>query len=400
VSRRVAAAALLLAAVLAAALRAQAGPGPTAGPVTVSIVNPRPGDFVYGTVTVAAQVQAAGPVARVEIEVDGRRVATLTAAPWRTDVDLGEENVAHRFRVTAWTAAGVSGTAEVETPPIAVDEKMNVELQQLYVTVTDGSGRRVLDLDRGDFRIVDDGREQQLVTFERGEVPLAAVLLLDSSESMRGVRLQAALRGAQAFAADIKELDEAMLVLFSDRILHATPFTGSGQVLTAGLRDVEAAGGTAVNDHLYLALKLLDARQGRRVVVLFSDGADVVSALRMRDVLWKARRSQALVYWIRLEQAGSARTSFSSSWRGHEANRVEARELEEAVVESGGRVETLAGVDAIEPAFRGILAELREQFVLGYYPTDSRNDGSWREVQVRARGGGLRVRTREGYVDY
>ena len=98
-----------------------------------------------------------------------------------------------------------------------------------------------------------------------------------------------------------------------------------------------AGGGTALNDHLYLALKLLDSRQGRRVVVLFTDGADLHSLLSMRDVLWKAQRSQAVIYWIFLrEEQKSGPPQFATALRGFEDNLEEFRLLRRAVNQSGG----------------------------------------------------------------
>lgn len=373
-------------------------PTAAAGQVHVAITSPPEDEFVFGRVEFAAVVQAPEPLARVVFEVDGRQVRVFDRPPFAVEVDVGEENVEHRFRVTAQTAGGETGSASLVTPVLQIDEQVSLDLQQLFVTVASGAGR-VLDLERADFRILEDDRAQRLVTFERGDVPLTAVILLDSSESMIGGRLEAALRGAQLFAAGMRELDEAMLLLFSDRVLRVTSFSGSAEPMLAGLAQVRAAGGTAVNDHLYLGLKLLDGQQGRRVVILFSDGADVVSALRMQDVVWKARRSQAIVYWIRLEEGGGRRASFSSSWRNNKENAAEAQQLAAAVESSGGRVETITSVDGVDAAFAGILSELRQQYVLGYYPSHSRHDGGWRQVEVRVPGA-LRVRTRDGYIDH
>ena len=164
-------------------------------------------------------------------------------------------------------------------------------------------GGRVLDLERGDFQVLDDGKPQELVTYERGQVPLTAALLFDSSASMTGAGLEAAQRGVRGFAAGMAPLDQALLLLFSDRLLHRSPLTSDGQLLAAGLDGVRAQGGTAVNDHLFLALQLLAPVQGRRVAILLSDGIDVESVLDMERVRESARDSQALIYWIQLTEA-------------------------------------------------------------------------------------------------
>lgn len=366
--------------------------------VEVVILKPSSLDAVFGEVVVEAEVHAPHEVAQVELLVDGRVVDSRTEPPWRFTVDVGQENVAHRFEVYAYDPEGAVGRSEITTPRIHIDEELQVELQQLYVTASYDAGR-VIDLAQTDFRVLDNGVEQKLVTFGRGDLPLTAVLLLDSSESMRGERFEAALRGAEAFGSDMRELDEAALMLFSDQLLRATPFTNDASELLAPLAGVKAGGNTAINDHLYLALKLLDTRQGRRAVVLFSDGADLHSVLGMEEVLWKARRSQALVYWIRLEEKGGS-SSFATAWRDVEGNKRELDELEQAVGASGGRIVAVASVAEIEPAFREILRELREQYVLGYYPSDTHDDGSWHKIEVDVQRSGVDIRVREGYVDF
>ena len=389
--RRLLAAAATLAALAAA---------PPAGAIDVLITSPRPQTGVFGDVTIEAEVLSAEPVVEVAFRVDGKVVGRLHAPPWRLNVDVGHENVPHVFEVIARDAAGETASGRVVTRTIAVDEAVDLELQQLYVTVTRG-GERVLDLPRSAFTVLDEGQRQELVTFERGDVPLVAALLVDSSLSMRGARIRAALEGARTFVGGMRELDEASLMLFSDRPLHVTPFTSDAATLAQGLDGVNAEGGSAINDHLYAALKRLDREQGRRVVVLLSDGTDIESVLSIEDVLWKARRSQALVYWIRLRDAeGGPVVSRTSAWRDMAGHERELSGLVRVVQESGGRIVELARIEDAPAAFREILAELREQYVLGYYPSTNLNDGRWHRVQVQVQGFGLSVRAREGYIDF
>jgi VWFA-related protein len=386
----------LLAAALACATLLTAGAAAAA--LVVEILSPSAREHVFGVVEVTAEVRSDEPVPRVELFLDDRLIGVRMAPPYAWTIDVGEDNRDRRFSVVAHGASGATASDTVITKSIVIDDAIDLNLKQLYVTVTRG-GERALDLERADFQVIDGGDRRELVTFERGDVPLTAVLMVDASASMRGRPLAAALDGARSFMRQMKPLDEAMLLLFSDRVLLATPFTGREDALAAGVGEVEAAGETALNDHLYLALKLLDRRQGRRVVVLLTDGADVVSALGMDEVLWKERRGNALVYWLRLEGGGMAGAEFSSSWRGYEGNARQLRLFEELVEESGGRIETVGSLDEVEGAFAGILQELREQYVLGYYPLGLKGDGSWRRVEVKVAAPGVRVRAREGYVD-
>lgn len=370
--------------------------------VTVRIDTPPPGQPAFDLVQVAATVVAGEPVAEVSMSVDGKVFARLRRPPFEAAVDVGPENVPHRFEVVATTLGGQSGRAELLTPRIETDAEMVVELRQLYVTVR-RAGTRALDLSREDFTILDNGSPQRIVTFARGDIPFTAALLLDSSISMRGERIRAAIEGARAFVQAMRPLDEARLVVFSDRLLHGTPFLGDPAALLAGLQAVHATGGTSANDHLFLALAELEARQGRRVVVLLSDGTDTHSALSMREVMRKVRESRALVYWIRLESEVPmlATDSLASPWHDGAWYRQQLGLLADAAAATGGRVVPVRRPEEIAPAFAEIVRELREQYVLGYYPTRLRHDGSWRKVAVKVtRGqGGFEVQARDGYLD-
>lgn len=373
--------------------------------VVVFLDRPDPFEPVFGEVEIEAVIQSVVSLERVVFYVDGVVHAELTAPPWSVTVDVGSGNVEHRFEVVAYGKDGAKGSAVAETPAIRVDEEVSVSLQQLYVTAT-RDGVRVPDLGPEDFEIVDEGQVQSLVTFARGDIPFTSVVLLDSSVSMKGAKLEAAVRGATQFFDDMQPLDESKLLVFSDRVLQSTPFTTFPEVLTTGLSGVSARGGTAAADHLFLALQQVETRQGRRVVVFLSDGVDSHSVLGMSDVLAAARRSQALVYWLRLPYRGGKAAApdelplLRSSWRDPEGYRREVELLQQAVLETAGRIQLLASPDDIAPAFKGILKELREQYVLGYYPKVSRHDGSWRRVRVRVGRPGVVARCQSGYVDF
>lgn len=372
------------------------------GSVEVLITRPAPGEVVFGEVTIVAEVRASEAVAKVSFLVDGRSVRELTRPPYEVATDVGADNVEHRLQVIARTVSGASAEATLTTPKIAVDEEVTYELQQLYVSVMAG-GRRVLDLEKADFQVLDEGDSQEILTFARGDVPLTAVVLLDSSLSMQGPRLAAAQAGARAFFSGMRSLDEGKLMVYSDQSLVSTPFTNVPEVLLAGISGAAASGGTTTNDHLYLALKLLERRQGRRVVVLLSDGLDAHSVLSGADVLLKAQQSQALVYWIRLREGTAGGSDevppLYSAWRNAAWYRDQIKTLTEVVEQSGGRVQSVKEIAEIGPAFEEVMRELRDQYVLGYYPTRQKDDGRWHGVKVKVARRGVEVRTREGYLD-
>jgi Ca-activated chloride channel family protein len=286
--------------------------------------------------------------------------------------------------------------------PYVVNEVIDVGLRQLYVTVTDRRGTRVVDLEPETFTIVDDDRPQEIVTFESGEIPITAALVVDGSRSMLGAPLEAALSGVEAFALDMRDLDEASVLVFSDRVLSRTPFASTPDEVLSGLDAVEATGGTAVHDHLYLALKALEARQGRRVVLLLSDGLDGHSVVSFDELEQAARVSQSLVYWVRTRQRErmGADTVSLGIWVEPRQRARDHQSLEKLVKRSGGRIVEIDEVADVEWAFREVLSELREQYAIGYYPSPpNTGSGRFRTVRVKVDRPSLRVRTREGYVD-
>ena len=381
-------------------LAAASLPAAAWGAPAVRLTNPPEGQPTFGPIELSAEVSSATPVQSVDFYVDGQRAGRVEKPPWRLSFDVGESNSEHHFRAVATDVLGTTGEDDAHTPNIAVDMSMEVELQQLFVSVRSPSGKSVTGLSEADFDVVNDGRNESVVTFGGGDLPISAVLLLDSSRSMKGDPLQAAREGVRSFVNRTKPEDETMVAFFSDRLLGATTFTKDDAALGRALGEVIASGSTAVNDHLYYALNRLQPRLGRRVVVLLSDGLDVTSFLDMEQVLWRARRSQAMVYWLRLARQASkdGAASFGSSWRDGEGSKRQYQLLEQAVTESGGRILDISSVAEIDPAFRQVIDEIREQYVLGFHPRDPRNDGSWRELRVKVRGG-HDVRSRTGYID-
>jgi len=362
-----------------------------------AIVSPEPGQPIYGLVKFVVEIYPPDlTVKSVEFYLDYRLVDQRKSPPWQTEVDVGQENAGHQFEVVVTPRQGKPFTARLTTPAFNVNASVDVKLHQLYVTVS-GEGHRVVDLQRGDFTIVDDDRPQQLVTFARGDIPFTAVLLVDASSSMAGGRLATAVEGARIFARDMRPLDEAKLLLFSDRRLKETPFTNLGSLFALGLEGLSAGDGTALNDMLYLAYKRVQQRQGRKVIVLLSDGVDVDSVLSMDDVVELGDRVPALVYWIRLAPNQPAGGGLVSTWRDRKDHAHQIDLLERTVDKSGGRIIAVHQPQEIGPAFSDILAELRAQYALGYYPQPEPPPGVWRSVEVRIDRPGLTVRAPDGY---
>ena len=370
---------------------------PAALGLDLFVHHPRDGQVVFGPVEVRLEVLEDAPIRDITIHLDGQEVERLTSEPFHTTIDVGEENRSHVLEIVATDVEGASVTRTIVTGRIEVHFELDLGLQQLYVTL-DSKGSESQSLSREDFQVLDNKVIQDLVTFEDGNAPFTAALLLDSSRSMVGRPLASALAGARAFVAGMRPLDEAAVLVFSDRLQARTSFTADPEVVAEQVAQVEASGGTAVYDHLYLALEQISRRQGRQVVILLSDGIDVESVLSLRDVEWKARRSQALIYWIRPRQIEEG-SSFFSFWRGADQYAEDLKSFEELVEGTGGRVLEVDHIDRAGELLAEILTELRSQYVLGYYPTQDVDDGAWHSVKVKTRAAGLKLRHRLGYYD-
>jgi Ca-activated chloride channel family protein len=372
--------------------------------IWITIIQPKDGDLVIGEVDVVVEVVSRADIAEIEFQLDGRPIGTLSMEPFRMPVDLGDENLPHRFSVVAVDVEGNRASHAVNTLPIPISGDYEVELQQLYVSVT-REGERVLDVEEEDFTVSDEGIPQKLVTFARGDIPFTAVLLIDASASMFGEKIESAVAGASSFVHGMKELDQAQVMVFSDELLGTTPITDAKEVLTAGLSSTEARGGTALQDHLFMALELIAQRQGRRVMILLSDGVDTHSVIGMAQVFEVARKVNALVYWIRISSANDGLAhgggaTMTSAWKNAAQYDEQFELLTQVVEESGGRIFEVGAPDQIRPVFIDILKELREQYVLGFYPSDRRNDGRWHRVRVEVASEDVEVRAPRGYVDH
>lgn len=305
---------------------------------------------------------------------------------------------------TGHNSTGTVYIDEATGQAIRVDDVVELELQQLYVTPS-RLGRRGVELSADRISVTDNGRPQTIVTFEQGDIPFTATLLIDASGSMQGSRITTALLGARQFIHAMPPLDRARVVLAADRLRGVSPLEeadGDGmEPLVASLDRTAANGGTALFDHLFLTLDALEPQQGRKVVVVLSDGYDQMSALPMESIRGAMQRSQIQLYWVRLREVarGSSKGLPPTGWRSIDQTRRQLELLERTVKESGGRTVDINHVGEVGAAFAEILDDLRSQIAIGYYPAPRHGDGRWRDVEVKAKGLGIRLRHAAGYFD-
>lgn len=268
------------------------------------------------------------------------------------------------------------------------DEVLRVEadLVVLNVTVTDKQGNYVRKLARADFRVLEDGREQPISTFGVEETPFAAAILLDTSGSMER-RISLARSAAIRFLDGMREEDTAAVYRFDSKVEQLQDFT-TGRDLPPMAFQMEADGMTALNDAVLQAARDLSKRpEKRRAIVVLSDGADTKSAATADKAINAATAAGATVFTVDM-----------SDPRANPTNRhLASAALRFFAEKSGGRYVSTPGGQALANAFAGIVDELRNQYTIGYQPSNRARDGRWRDVKIEVARSDAQVRTRRGY---
>lgn len=257
----------------------------------------------------------------------------------------------------------------------------------LDVVVTDRKGRLVKDLAREDFRVLEVGVPQELSFFEADRTPVTVLVLLDSSASVRSHMLSVQ-KAANRFIDKLARGDRARVGFFHERVVLGPRFTDDMKEHSAIIKRMRPQRSTHLFDALVEGLDALEPVQGRKVLLVFSDGADEGSRATMPVVLEAARRSDASVYAVGLV-----------GWSAAAGMHTDQAVLEEVSRVTGGRAFFPEDEDAMKDAFDRIRSELRNQYRMGYVPDErAAGSGGWREVSVElTRRRGLTVRCRLGY---
>jgi VWFA-related protein len=282
--------------------------------------------------------------------------------------------------------------------PIVGVDRASVLLVEVYVTVRSESGEFVTDLKAADFNVTEDGAPQSLSLFTSERKPVHVVLLLDVSASMkREERLSSAIQAARIFVEALEPADRVSVITFSDSVSVLEPFTTERASVIASIEAVEAQRGTALYDAIHEGARLLGENEGRRALVLLSDGQDLAfdglgpgSSRTFEQAVQEALRNQVLAYTIGL---GAQLANDFDYARQHSALEV----LAGLASDTGGRFFEVPRPGRLRRAFERILDELRFQYTLGYNPTNHRRDGTWRAIQVTTPRPRLEVTARKGY---
>jgi VWFA-related protein len=349
--------------------------------------------------------------------------------------------------------------------------RLNATLVEVPAVVTDRSGKFVTDLSRSDFIVSEDGKRQEISLFAAVKQPFSAVLVLDTSNSAQD-RLKAIQRAAVDFTGQLRTGDRMMVISFDNEVRRLTDLTQNRQELEQAIRSTESGFGKLLYEAVGSAIDQLKEVEGRRAVILFSDGVDMRSIEASAEGnIKKAEAFGAVIYVVRfdtrwwIEAAGrkqeiehpKSKTPFDIDGRiplppefggpdptptgipKPDAPRIEIGQrpsppvvfnpdrtgnrtskpvndppdqitstldklygeadsyLLAITAQTGGRVYQADSFDNTRAAFAAIADELRNQYLIGYYPANGNRDGKYHKIKLELARKGVEVRARPGY---
>lgn len=290
---------------------------------------------------------------------------------------------------------------QAPVPPRPVPFRSSVDLVPLSITARDKAGGFVHDLVAGEFEIYEDGERQQVAHFGHHETPISVVALLDKSSSMFDEKLMHAKDGVIAFARALKKGDELLVVAFSESIDALGDFGLDARTIERAVKQVQVEAGTRLYDAVIEGAREIAAagRKDKRAMVILSDGEDTASRARLEDAVDAIRTAGAPVYAIAIEYGKDAPWKTLSAdplWRPLQGP-LRVAPLHRLTDTTGGWTYEIQAARRCKDICLRVADELRNQYLLGYYPTNDEREGAWRAIEVRTSRAGVTLSTRSGY---
>jgi Ca-activated chloride channel homolog len=353
---------------------------------SIRITNPQRDDFRFGRSQIDAEVAAADPamVQKVEFYVDDRLVFIDTEAPYQCFFDFGTEPRSWVIRAVAYHREGVTVADTVILRRVALNYSVVVNRVILYATARERGGDHTIveNLRKDDLVLEEDGARQQILDFYTETRPVTLAVILDSSGSMQP-SMDKVHAAASRFVETLGGDDRALVIDFDDKVYLLQDLTADKSLLRLAINSTTALGNTALYDALYASYRKLKAIDGRKAIILLTDGEDTSSKFSFKRVLDQAKISDVIIYSIGL---------------GTNMLDVDLRKvLRSLSEETGGRAYFPDKVEQLEEVYGQIAAELKNQYYIAYEPTNDNWDGRWRKIRLNAPGRDAEIRTRTGY---
>jgi Ca-activated chloride channel homolog len=265
--------------------------------------------------------------------------------------------------------------------------KSGTQVVSLFVTVQDAQKRLAPDLTQNDFEILDNDKPQPITYFDNSVHPISVVAMLDTSGSMT-LTIGLLKQAAEQFVIRLLPDDRARVGAFNDKIQFAGSFTNNRDDLISAIKDLDYGNGTRLWDAVGASLDELKGIDGRRVILVFTDGDDTESKIGLGTVIDRSRADEVMVYAIGLE---------SNYFNGQRMVKSKPdRGLRKIADETGGGYFELEKTADLAPTFTRVATELHSQYVIGFTPTQL--DNRVHKLVVRVKQPGMTARARRSYL--
>jgi len=348
---------------------------------SITITQPAMQEVVFGKTKIAADVEIDDPslVDRVEFVVGDQVAFVDREPPYEFFYDFGEEQRSWVVRAIAWHKEGVSVSDVTITRKLAFSNIEEVNRVILWISATDKNGEFITDLQRDEFRVAEDDKEQRIIDFYAETRAITLAILIDTSGSMQD-KIKEVHAAAGAFVDTIRDIDNALVIDFDDNVFLIQDLTNDHEALRDAITSTEPLGATSLFDALHAAYRKIGEIEGRKAVILLSDGEDTSSQFGFKRVLNEAKTNNTIVYTI-----------------GVGGGSIDRNVLEEFAENTGGKAFFVRKADELSGVYQRIADELGKQYYLTYSTDNDRWDGHWIKIRVESERPGAKIRARRGY---
>ncbi len=278
--------------------------------------------------------------------------------------------------------------------------KIDTALVTIPVSVIDRQGHFVTNLRQQDFQVLEDNKPQEVAYFAATEQPITVALLLDVSSSAE-FKIEDIHEAATTFIKQLKPADKVMIIAFDEKVRVLSEATSDREQLFKAIRKAKMKGGTSLYDAVdFVINRHLNQVQGRKAIVLFTDGVDSTSHLsNFQRTIGSAEEFDATVFTIHYD---TYNPELDDGKPGYGVTREEyatgADYVKDLAAKTGGRMYEADSTSNLENAFFNIAEELRWQYNLGYYPPESGKSGDRKQIKVLVNRQDIAIRARDSYV--
>lgn len=350
----------------------------------VRLIEPRQGRTYEESLQARVQIEVPPDLTleRVEIFLNEQLIATLYQPPFIQPIRLPQNQEISYVRAVAHLVDGNSTEDLVFVNSPDFLEEIGVQFVELFAAVLDSEGHMIPNLTKNQFRVFEDGVEQEILRFEKvDDLPIHTVILIDSSASMVGALDRARKAALQYFQQAVEKRDRAAVITFNRFPNLAVKFTNDHNDLGAALQGLTAEGQTALYDSVMFSLYYFSGIKGQRAMLLLSDGKDEVSRFGYDEMLEYARRAGVTIYSIgfKVREAGAR------------------RHLIELARETGGRSYFINNIDTLPAIYSLVEEDLRSQYLIAYQSKNTILDEKFRSIELKVKRSKTTVRTLSGY---